>query len=485
MATESSTAKFDALMARQQYGAAEELARGLRERQPRNGNWWYLSARAAFALGHLSVAHEEIATAARLLPKEPAILLQQAIIDHRIGRTEAALARLKPLQGATGQVGTEAAIVMADILSRANRQNELDQFIAAGGAWQQDARAQIFVGRRLGQRDAMAAVEHFKVLLRSAAPNHARRIAGFEGVRTLDAHGKYREAYDLAAETHASTGTRYDIGALEQQVEEQRRLLANPGWLGPRRAPEVTGIALVVALPRSGTTLIEQMFDRHPQISGIGEYQGVRAFGDEAVASGRWPGELASVSSAQLTQWQAAYLKGSRFLCRDGASWTFDKTLKVWRWLPLVALVLPGAVYIAIDRDPRDNAISMLLGNFHPQSMGWTGSIESIRRAIAAHRSILPMALEQLSLSHESMVYENFVEDPRGHSQRCFARLGLPMDEATLEPERNTRMVLTLSHEQVRKPINTGSIGRWRNYEWAFEESAWRNLVAAHDARRA
>lgn len=99
-----------------------------------------------------------------------------------------------------------------------------------------------------------------------------------------------------------------------------------------------------------------------------------------------------------------------------------------------VAAVLPGAVCLRIERDARDTAISMFLSDFHPQSFGWTCSLEPIRRVLA--------------------------------------RMGPPMDEDTLAPEANARTVLTLSHEQVRRSINRGSIGRWKNYEWAFD-SAW------------
>jgi hypothetical protein len=54
--------------------------------------------------------------------------------------------------------------------------------------------------------------------------------------------------------------------------------------------------------------------------------------------------------------------------------------------------------------------------------------------------------------------------------ERCLQRMGLPMEDSVLAPEANARTVLTLSHEQVRKPINRSSIGRWKNYEWAFDK---------------
>jgi hypothetical protein len=80
--------------------------------------------------------------------------------------------------------------------------------------------------------------------------------------------------------------------------------------------------------------------------------------------------------------------------------------------------------------------------------------------------------MQALGIPHEDLRYEELVDRPREHMERVLARMGLPMDEATLAPEANARTVLTLSHEQVRRSINSSSIGRWRNYEWAFD-SAW------------
>jgi hypothetical protein len=99
-----------------------------------------------------------------------------------------------------------------------------------------------------------------------------------------------------------------------------------------------------------------------------------------------------------------------------------------------------------------------------------------------AERALLPRALETLALPHESIVYEKLVADPAGHAARCLARMGLAMDERVLAPESNARAVFTLSHEQVRRPINATSIGRWKNYAFAFDGS-WDALGAAHEAR--
>jgi hypothetical protein len=73
-------------------------------------------------------------------------------------------------------------------------------------------------------------------------------------------------------------------------------------------------------------------------------------------------------------------------------------------------------------------------------------------------------------------VYEELVAEPEREIRRVLALLGVPFDPCVLSPESNTRTVLTLSHEQVRRPINRSSIGRWRNYEFAFGPE-WDALV--------
>ena len=143
---------------------------------------------------------------------------------------------------------------------------------------------------------------------------------------------------------------------------------------------------------------------------------------------------------------------------------------------------MPGTVCLHVSRDPRDAAISTFLSYFHPVNDGWTANLASLRAVAEAERALLPRALDVLALPHEHIVYEQLVADPEGHAERSLARMGLAMDALVLAPESNARAVFTLSHEQVRRPINNASIGRWRNYAFAFDGS-WDALAAAHEER--
>lgn len=480
-ATESN--KFEELMVQQRFTAALDLAMGMQRVDSRSAAWRLAAGRAHLALGNIGSAREQLEQAERRSPGDERIDLHLAIVEYRSARSERAIERLVRLIARNPRCKVDATIVLAEVLHRTGRKSELEALISKGGEWMNDPRARLFVARAGERSDPPKTIEALLAMAKGNDPAHLRRIAGFEAVRLLDAAGRYREAFELATFLHASTGAPYDIGELEHSIERQRSMTIGRG-AAVAGAPRVEGTAMIIALPRSGTTLIEQMLDRHPAISGIGEFEGVHRMHASAIDGGFDALDPTAIPAGSLARWQRDYLAGAHHLKSPSANWTLDKNLIAWRHLPLVNSVLPGCVFIAIDRDPRDMAISTLLGNFHPKTFGWTASLESIRRVATLHRSILPQMLQRLGCAHHAVVYEDLVANPRRATEAMLALLGLPMDEGPLAPEANTRTVLTLSFEQVRRPINARSIGRWRNYEWAFG-SEWDSLGSQHDARLA
>lgn len=460
--------QFNQLMAQSRFGAALQLAVQAKSREPKSGQWAFGAGRAALALGRMRDAADHLVQAERLLPNDAECALQNAVVEHRLGQSERAERRLRKLIATRPSNEVDAQLVLAEVLHRSSQSDALEQELRKGGDWLRDPRTTLFVARLQAGADPVAAIERLDTLARGSAPAFLRRIAGFDAVKILDRTARYREAYELATFIHASTGSPFDLGGLDAAIESQKRFIDRGGRIAPR-APTVAGTAMIVGLPRSGTTLLEQMLDRHPAVTGIGEYPGTQAIGELATASGLTLEELGLLSHDEALVWQRSYTSGAEFLRRPESIWTLDKSLHTWMWLPAIAAVLPGSVMIAIERDARDTAISTFLGNFHPIAFGWTASLESIRTVTAAHRSVVPAALERLGFAHEAIKYEALVDDPEGHAARCLARMGLAMHSATVAPEANKRTVLTLSHEQVRKPINRSSIGRWKNYEWAFD----------------
>ncbi len=470
---------IQSLLAAQRHVEAAEAARRWIARDPRGVEAHLLLVRALLPPGRIAEAHEAALHGLRMVPKDPRLELLAGVIEHRLGRSDEAIARLARLVDASPPNQIEASIALAEALHRAGRNEAFAAFAAKGGRWTDDPRAAVFLSRVVAKGDRAAAIAMLESSFEASSDPLLRRVAGFEAAKHLDAAGRYREAYDLAARVHEATTPRFDLGEIEREIAEQRRRLAAGRGSYPARAAAEDGTAIVVALPRSGTTLLEQMLDRHPDIEGIGEFEGVFDLGESLQAAGHWPSRMLGLGTIEARELAARYRQGARARCRTRPAWTFDKTLLAWRWLPAIAAVLPGARLLRIERDPRDAAISMFLSNFHPRTWGATASLDSIRRLVELERTIVPEALDALGLAHVSLAYETLVAEPRREIARCLDLLGLPFDESVLAPERNDRTVLTLSHEQVRRPINASSIGRWRNYAFAFDER-WEALAGAN-----
>ncbi|MFM7260994.1 MAG: sulfotransferase family protein, partial [bacterium] len=271
-------------------------------------------------------------------------------------------------------------------------------------------------------------------------------------------------------------------------LSERMQALSKAADLRVPRVARVEHLAIVCAMPRSGTTLFEMMLDRHPSIGGIGEFDGLTEIQHALGRTPGWPRNLRIVPESRLAAEQTRYLAGAGQICRPGALWTFDKSLLAWQILLEIAASLPGALMLDIARDPRDMAVSQFMSYLSPEAYAWTRNLDLIRAMIEFHSRFVPQAIEALGgeggpLRFESMTYEDLVEDPAHYAGRCLAAMGLPMDDAVLAPERSSRGAATLSSQQVKRPINRSSIGRWRNYEWAFD-ATWAPLVAAHEARR-
>ncbi len=458
-----------------EFERALSVADELLAQSKRNFNAWLGRASANLNLGRLIDADEDLEHALRLSPADPQANLLRGMVEQRLGRVDPAIDRLTRLADGASPQAIEAGIALGETLFFAHRRDAFAAFVQKGGAWSTDPRGAMMLARVQARSDAAAAIATLLRMVGSGASPLLRRVAGFEAVQLLDKAGRYREAFDLATRLHRELTPPFDVEGLIGDVRMQKSLIEQyPQRCAPRIDP-VQGVALIAALPRSGTTLLEQMLDRHPAIAGIGEYEGIDRIGEGVVSSGRWPKGLHMLPREQLLALQTRYLHGASRLKRSEASWSFDKTLEGWRWIVAVAQVLPGAVLFRVTREPRDMALSMFLSYFHPQLKGWTGNLGSIQRVIAAERELLPSALVALGMKHQDVVYEELVAQPEAHAIRALEALSLPMDAKVLAPESNTRAVFTLSHEQVRRPINATSIGRWKNYEFAFD-SSWEGL---------
>jgi len=219
----------------------------------------------------------------------------------------------------------------------------------------------------------------------------------------------------------------------------------------------------IVGMPRSGTTLTEQILDAHTQAHGAGERGALAqvferlAASEESVESVR---RLASLDSAQLESMAQDYLRELRALAPD-ASRIVDKMPGNFRLLGLVALMLPGAKIIHCVRDPRDIGLSIFSRRFRGYhhyahdlaDLG--GYIAEHYRMMAHWKAVLPNQI--LTLDHS-----DWIADFDATLAKVLVHVGLPHDSNCARFYESDRLVRTASRYQVRRPINAAGVGRWK-----------------------
>jgi hypothetical protein len=220
----------------------------------------------------------------------------------------------------------------------------------------------------------------------------------------------------------------------------------------------------IVGLPRSGTTLIEQIVSSHPAVTGAGELSALRLVIE---ASGHFPDRLSGLNgdaAAQLfRQLGGEYLSRVTPLAQ-GRAHLIDKMPANFLYAGLIPLILPGARIIHARRDPVDTCLSCytkLFGGEQSFTYNQTELGEFYRRyeRLMAHwRAVLP-AQQFIEVD-----YETVVEDLEGEARRLVDFLGLPWDDACVAFHENRRVVRTASVNQVRQPIYKTSKGRWQAY---------------------
>jgi tetratricopeptide (TPR) repeat protein len=248
--------------------------------------------------------------------------------------------------------------------------------------------------------------------------------------------GVYDEAH-FAALIDRIIGTRFDSGLVASDSEVP---------------------VFIIGMPRSGTSLAEQILASHPSVSGAGEV----AFWDRA---------FDSPPRASLA---AEYLQRLHERAGSAARIT-DKMPANFLYAGLIHAVFPRARIIHMQRHPIDTGLSIYFQNFFNVSP-YANDLKHLAHYYGQYLRIMDHWRECLPLLE--VPYERLVADPEEWTRQMLDFIGLPWDPQCLQFHENPRAVITASRWQVRQKINAQSVGRWRNYEKYLEP-----LRALTDAR--
>jgi tetratricopeptide (TPR) repeat protein len=303
-------------------------------------------------------------------------------------------------------------------------------------------------------------------------PPQDRANVGFGLGKVLDAQQRYDEAMDVW--DRANTARRNQVGPYDpKRVTERvdRTMRAFTAELMAKFANE--GLAderpvFIVGMPRSGTSLVEQIIAAHPQAHGYGELREVsrltKQLPGRCGSIQRWPEAASALNGPVLKAAAADYIAFLEKRATTAAVRWLDKApLNFWH-VGLITLMFPKAHIVWCLRDPRDVCLSIYGENFALEQTFAT-SLEDLGRFYREYVRLMRYWQSLLPGRIYSCVYEELVADPPVQATRLVEATGLPWDDACLRFHEQSRPVLTPSRWQVRQPMYSGSIGRWRRYE--------------------
>jgi Tfp pilus assembly protein PilF len=286
--------------------------------------------------------------------------------------------------------------------------------------------------------------------------------------RLYDRSDRHDAAFEHALAGNALADVTYDAEARREFVTESRAAFS-PDRLAalPRAEPPSDLPVFIVGMPRSGTTLVEQIVSSHPTIFGGGELEEFRTMALElpkTLGTDVPAAECAALVDQDMVQRLAdRYLAHLDTLDSDALRVT-DKMPGNFQRLDLIALLFPGARVIHCRRNPLDVSLSCY---FHDFSQGHTYTYDLTELGTYYHqyerlmdhwRDVLPVAMLDLT-------YEDLISDQETVSRRMIDFCGVPWDDACLSFQDNDRSVFTSSMWQVRQPLYQTSVDRWRHYD--------------------
>jgi tetratricopeptide (TPR) repeat protein len=382
--------------------------------------------------------------ALKLQPRDPILLGSKAECLFTTGEIDRAFDTLKPALEA-GVVHISLALGLARIASRVKEEPQ-----------------------------AIALLE--QCLDRHELPPIVRADALFQLGDLLDRVGQYDRAFEVFVQANQQRQVPFDPKLFSQSIDELIRTWTS---MRIRQLPHCKirsgggagatseGPVFIVGMPRSGTSLVEQILASHPQVHGAGELNNIPKLVHD------WQGDLSGVVSVMtdlepLTQ-QAVddearkYLDQIRRLAPRAARVT-DKMPLNFLHLGLISLLFHNAVVIHCVRDPLDTCLSCFFHNFGGNNP-FAYDLTHLGHFYRDYQRIMRHWREVLDIPMLDVVYEDLVMEQEAVSRRMVEFIGLDWNEACLQFHENKRVVLTMSNDQVRRPMYNSSVGRWRKHE--------------------
>ena len=224
-------------------------------------------------------------------------------------------------------------------------------------------------------------------------------------------------------------------------------------------------IIFIVGMPRSGTTLTEQILSSHKDIYGAGELSFLKEAIERKIFS---ENENPSLSAKNLkpeilNEIKDYYLKKIE-IYKHGKKYLIDKAPLNFKWIGFIMAIFPNSKIIHCTRDPMATCWSSYKNTFSSKSMNYTYDFDDLAGFYKAYNDFIKFWIKKFDNNIFNMSYENLVSNKELETKKILKFCGLDWDENCLNFHKNKRSVSTASLAQVRQPLYTSSLEKWKNY---------------------
>jgi tetratricopeptide (TPR) repeat protein len=401
------------------------------------------------AIGEPEKALSYLEKADRFQPGNPEVVLRLASLQVDLGEYEHAYELIQPfIRSDTPFMG--AAILLADFCHKTGHCDE-----------------------------ALAALQ--RLLTPATMGDDEMRICFAIG-RLLDRKKEFRKAFSYFKRANDLYSRPYDYSAEQRWLATIKNKLGRELFSTAEKAgyrPKIRPV-FIVGMPRSGTSLVEQILSSHPMVQGAGERVEIS---QAAVALTRslgtgisYPASITLAPRALLDRLAGEYIEKVSAGAPDDSRYLTDKMPHNYRHLGLIQLMFPEAKVIHCKRGAMDTCLSNYFTLFRG-AHEYSYSIESLAQKYLIYNDAMRHWKNVLDMEILDLRYEQLVASPEKEIRRLLAFCGLDWTDKCLEFYANRRAVVTASRAQVRQPLYSGSVERWRNYEEAL--TGLRRLLAA------
>jgi hypothetical protein len=238
-----------------------------------------------------------------------------------------------------------------------------------------------------------------------------------------------------------------------------------------RTAPKLKDVALnvgsepikhtpifILGMPRSGTTLVEQIVSSHTEVTGAGELNYVSQFGGQ-IAAGITAPTLVAVS-----EFRERYLTELAKRA-EGQAFATDKMPQNFRYIAFICTAFPEAKIVHVQRNVEATCWSNFKHYFNSKDLGYSYSLRDTVAYYGLYKEFMHFWSQSYSDRIYNLDYDKLTEDQEPETRRLIEYLGLNWEDACLAPQNNKRSVKTASQQQVRKKVYKGSSQAWKKYE--------------------